>query len=101
MNRYLERVQEQSQRLEALVKSLLDLSRIEAAEFKFNLAPIDFSQLVREVSEQFASRAEQTDHEFEVGPDCKKCFCNRKPGTFRQVMINLLENALKFTPGTV
>ena len=30
--RYLVRVQEQAQRLEALVKSLLDLSRIEAAD---------------------------------------------------------------------
>jgi signal transduction histidine kinase len=99
-NRYLERVQEQSQRLEALVKSLLDLSRIEAAEFKFDLAPIDFSQLVREVSEQFASRAEQTDHEFEAGAIAKNVSVIGNSERLRQVMINLLENALKFTPGT-
>jgi signal transduction histidine kinase len=97
-SRYLARAQEQGQRLEALVKSLLDLSRIEAAEFKFDLAPIDFSQLVREVSEQFASRAEQTDHEFEAGPMAKNVTVIGNPEQLRQVMINLLENALKFTP---
>ena len=42
--RYLSRAQEQGQRLEALVESLLDLSRIEAAETKFNFIPIDISR---------------------------------------------------------
>jgi signal transduction histidine kinase len=97
-NRYLTHAQEQGQRLEALVKSLLDLSRIEAAESKFDLTPIDLSQLVREVSEQFASRAEQTEHEFEVTPFAENVLVMGNQDQLRQVMINLLENALKFTP---
>jgi signal transduction histidine kinase len=96
-NRYLERVQEQSQRLEALVKSLLDLSRIEAAESKLDLTPVDLSQLVREISEPFASRAEQTEHEFEVNLFEENVSVRGNPEQLRQVMINLLENALKFT----
>jgi signal transduction histidine kinase len=98
-SRYLARAQEQSQRLEALVKSLLDLSRIEAAESKFGLLPIDLSQLVREVSEQFASRAEQTEHEFEANLIEEDVSVMGNQEQLRQVMINLLENALKFTPG--
>jgi signal transduction histidine kinase len=97
-NRYLAHAQEQGQRLEALVKSLLDLSRIEAAESKFYLTPIDLSQLVREVSEQFASRAEQTEHEFEVTLFEDNVLVMGNQDQLRQVMINLLENALKFTP---
>ena len=96
--RYLERAQEQAQRLEALVKSLLDLSRIEAAESKSELAPVDFSQLVREVSEQSASRAEQTEHEFEVGLFEENVSVMGNADQLRQVIINLLENAIKFTP---
>jgi signal transduction histidine kinase len=97
-SRYLERAQEQGQRLEALVKSLLDLSRIEATESKSDIAPVDFSQIVRDVSEQFASRAEQTEHEFEIIQLEENVSVSGNADQLRQVIINLLENALKFTP---
>ena len=97
-SRYLARAQEQSRRLEALVKSLLDLSRLEAAESKLDVTPINFSQLIQEMSEQFASRAEQTDHGFETGLIEGNVLVMGNPDQLRQVLVNLLENALKFTP---
>jgi two-component system phosphate regulon sensor histidine kinase PhoR len=96
--RYLSRAQEQGQRLEALVKSLLDLSRIEAAESKSGFAPVDILQLVREVGEQFASRAEETDRSFAMDiPDVPVSVSGNET-QLRQVVLNLLENAFKFTP---
>jgi len=95
---YLSRAQEQSQRLEALVKSLLDLSRIEAAESKSGFAPVDFAQLVREIGEQFASRAEQTEREFKLNMIDEPLTVMGYQDQLRQVLINLFENALKFTP---
>jgi len=95
-NHYLARAHDQGQRLEALVKSLLNLSRIEAGESIF--APVDFSQLVQEVSEQFASRAEQTGHEFAITRLEENISVLGNTEQLRQVIINLLENALKFTP---
>ena len=101
--RYLSRAQEQGQRLEALVKSLLDLSRIEAAESRSDFVPVDIVQLVSEIGEQYASRAEQTDRTFTIKlpDDSINILGNEKQ--LRQVVINLLENALKFTPvvGTI
>jgi signal transduction histidine kinase len=97
-SRYLSRAQEQGRRLEALVKSLLDLSRIEATESKSNFVPVDFLQLVLEVCEQFASRAEQTDHEFQMNAIEDHVSVMGNQEQLRQVVINLLENALKFTP---
>jgi signal transduction histidine kinase len=97
-NHYLSRAQEQGQRLEALVKSLLDLSRIEASESISNLTPVNLSQLVRGVSEQFASRAEQTEHEFEIIQLEENVSVMGNADQLRQVLINLFENALKFTP---
>ena len=96
--RYLSRAQEQGQRLEALVKSLLDLSRIESPEFESDLQAVDLTQLVREVSEQFASRAEQTDRTFTVDLPEEVVTVSGNEGQLQQVLINLLENALKFTP---
>ena len=96
--RYLTRAHKQSQRLEALVQSLLDLSRIEAAEFKSTFAPVDLIQLVRELGEQFASRAEQTDRSFTMNIPDEKISVLGNETQLRQILINLLENALKFTP---
>lgn len=95
---YLSRAQEQGQRLEALVKNLLDLSRIEAAESKSNFAPLDFLPLVREVGEQFASRAEQAEREFKMDLIGEPVTIIGNESQLRQVLINLFENAVKFTP---
>jgi signal transduction histidine kinase len=100
--RYLSRAQEQGQRLEALVKSLLDLSRIEAADAnaKSGFAPVDVIQLVREVGEQFASRAEQAERSFTMTVPQEAIHVQGNETQLRQVVINLLENALKFTPAS-
>ncbi len=81
-----------------LVQSLLDLSRLEAAESKPAFVTIDLVQVVREVSEQFASRAEQADRLFSVNCTDERITVDGNETQLRQVMINLLENALKFTP---
>lgn len=98
--RYLARAHEQSQRLEGLVQSLLDLSRIEAAESKSSVAPVDMTQLTREVGEQFASRAEQVDRSFTMNIPEEVVHVLGNETQLRQVIINLLENALKFTPAS-
>jgi signal transduction histidine kinase len=95
---YLSRAQEQSQRLEALVNNLLDLSRIEGANSKSHFEPVDFAQLVREIGEQFASRAEQSEREFNFYVVDGPVVVMGDQEQLKQVLINLLENALKFTP---
>ncbi|HSL43440.1 MAG TPA: HAMP domain-containing sensor histidine kinase [Anaerolineales bacterium] len=99
-SRYLSRAQEQGQRLEALVQGLLDLSRIEAAESRIMFAPVDIIQLTREVGEQFASRTEQADRSFTMSLPDESIDVHGNETQLRQVLNNLLENALKFTPAT-
>jgi signal transduction histidine kinase len=97
-SRYLSRAHGQGQRLEALVQSLLDLSRIEAAAARASFTLVDYSQLVREVGEQFASRAEQADRSFTLNISEGAMQVIGNETQLRQVVINLLENAFKFTP---
>jgi signal transduction histidine kinase len=95
---YLSRAQEQSQRLEALVKSLLDLSRIESVQSNKEFVPLDLNQLVSELSEPFASRVEQSDRSFTLDVPGEKIMVEGNEMQIKQVLANLLENALKFTP---
>ncbi|HXQ37673.1 MAG TPA: HAMP domain-containing sensor histidine kinase [Anaerolineales bacterium] len=95
---YLSRAQEQARRLEALVKSLLDLSRIESVQVNHDFAPFDLNQIVSEISEQFASRAEQSDRSFALDLPSEKIMVEGNEMQIKQVFGNLLENALKFTP---
>ena len=95
---YLSRAQEQGRRLEALVKSLLDLSRIESVQSNQDFVPLDLKGLVGEISEQFASRAEQSDCSFTLDMPGEKIIVEGNELQIKQVLANLLENALKFTP---
>jgi signal transduction histidine kinase len=95
---YLSRAQEQSQRLETLINNLLDLSRIEGADAKSHSELVDFAQLVREIGEQFASRAEQSEREFNLNVADGRVAVMGHREQLKQVLINLFENALKFTP---
>jgi signal transduction histidine kinase len=95
---YLSRAQEQGQRLEALVKSLLDLSRIESVQSNQDFVPLDLNGLVGKISEQFASRAEQSDRSFTLDVPGEKIMVEGNELQIKQVLANLLENALKFTP---
>ena len=95
---YLSRAQEQSQRLEALVKSLLDLSRIESVQSNHAVALLDLKELASEISEPFASRAEQSDRLLTLDLPEEKMMVNGSEMQIKQVLANLLENALKFTP---
>lgn len=96
--RYLVRAHEQSRRLEVLVQSLLDLSRIEAAEARAAFTHVDIVPLTRQVGEQFASRAEQADRAFTLTVPNESVFVWGNETQLRQVLNNLLENTIKFTP---
>jgi signal transduction histidine kinase len=94
---YLSRAQEQGQRLEALVKNLLDLSRIESAGAESKFESVNICQLLREVAEPFASRAEQSNRMFTLDLPNEAVEIMGNEVQLRQVFVNLLENTLKFT----
>jgi two-component system sensor histidine kinase BaeS len=95
--RYLERAQEQGLRLEALATGLLDLSRIEVTDHQSSFASVNLSRLLPEIAEPYASRAEQSDRIFELDLPVGEIEVMGNEMQLRQVVENLLENAIKFT----
>jgi signal transduction histidine kinase len=96
---FIERAQEQIERLEALTRELLDLSRIEAGLDKNQHAPLDLTALTQRASELYASRAEQAGLAFDLDVPEDAVTIQGSEERVSRVLGNLLDNAIKFTPG--
>jgi PAS domain S-box-containing protein len=84
-------------RLQKLVNSLLDFSRIEAGRVRASYEPTDLAALTRDLASNFRSAMERAGLEFTV--ECEKLdeplFVDRE--MWEKIVLNLLSNALKFT----
>jgi signal transduction histidine kinase len=97
---FVRRAQSQVERLEALTQGLLDLSTIEAEvrEATEDRAPVALAPLVREMSELYASRAEQAGLTFDLVLPETEVMVWGDEAQLRRVLGNLLDNGIKFTP---
>ena len=95
---YLHEVHKSSRALLAIVNDLLDLSKIEAGEMRLESVPFDVISMTEEIVVNYASAANAKSIELitHVGPEVPAEVCG-DPLRLRQVISNLLSNALKFT----
>ncbi len=96
-NNYLEQAIEQSKRLERLSNDLLDISRLETKMDQKEMTRLDLTGLLREVSERYASRAEQSEIDFQLNLPADSIELLGNETQLRRAFENLLDNALKFT----
>jgi two-component system phosphate regulon sensor histidine kinase PhoR len=95
---FIGRIHKEIDRLNSLVGDLLELSRLERGQTELRLSPIDLGSLVEEVRAQFQARAKAKGIALEIDlPDGLPQVMG-EPDRLRQVLVNLLDNALKFTP---
>lgn len=94
----IERAQVIVKRLEELNRNLLDLSRLEAARENQHAAPIDLVDVVRQLSEVYASQAEQAEITYQVELPDAPIIVHADAVQIQRAVANLIENALKFTP---
>ena len=95
---YLHEVHKSARSLLAIVNDLLDLSKIEAGEMRLESVPFDVAAMMEDIVVNYASAAHAKGIELltEVDPDVPAEVCG-DPLRLRQVISNLINNALKFT----
>ncbi len=93
-----QKIVNQSRILLRLVNQMLNIAKIEADEMPLNLIQGDISSFVRYLAEPFQSLAESRQIQLRISDEQKPVFTDYDPEKLMHVVINLLSNALKFTP---
>ena len=95
---FLSRIQGDIARMTALVNELLELSSLESGQMPVHLSPASLSEAAREMVERFslAAAAKGVEIRNEVNADTPSAMADR--AKLDQILTNLLENALRFTP---
>ena len=94
----LELIESSGTHLLELINDLLDVSRINDGQFALNPKPFDLSQQLDQVAEVFSLRAADKGLAFELQCNLSRpCWVMGDAARLRQVLHNLLGNAVKFT----
>jgi two-component system sensor histidine kinase/response regulator len=95
---YLTTVKEASESLLSIVNDILDFSKIEARQLTLERVPFGLRDVVEDAVRLLASRADEKGLELacRVAPDVPDGVIG-DPGRLRQILLNLVGNAVKFT----
>jgi PAS domain S-box-containing protein len=101
LNRGLQIIEEESDRLDNLISNLLEASRIQAGGLQLNLAPLEIVGMIRKLVEEFRPQTDQHTFEVEFPADFPPVWVDYE--RIRMVFSNLLSNAIKYSPqgGTI
>ncbi|WP_406817280.1 ATP-binding protein [Mycobacterium sp. M23085] len=89
-----------ARRLQRLVDSLLDFSRIEAGRANAKLVCTDVGALTAQIASSFAELCHRAGLELEL--DCAPALADVDPAMWETIVLNLLSNAVKYTlQGTI
>ena len=92
------RIHKQSRHLLSLLNDILDVTKIEENKYELEPYELDFRALLSEVNDMFVSQAKEKNLEFNIVSQLPSRFIVFVDGLrLKQVLINLISNALKFT----
>ncbi len=93
---YLDIIIEESERLTSLSTNVLNLSKLEQQTILTNKNQINISEQIRRTISMMDSKwpGKQIEYQF----DCEDVFAEGNEELLKQVWINLLDNAIKFSP---
>lgn len=99
-NHYLEIVSAETKRLSRLVRSMLDLSRIDSGDMKLHRSRFNLTNTVTNTLLSFEKMIEEKNIDIQGMEHIRQLYVNGDPDLIHQVVYNLMDNAVKFTnPG--
>ena len=96
-DKYLDVILSETERMDAMVLEMLDLSRLEAGKIKLARDEFDLSQLTRSIWERLSRAAGAKDLHVTLHLP-ETCPITADEGRIGQVLENFISNAVKYTP---
>ena len=95
----LEVIERNTRQQSSLIEDLLDVSRIISGKMRIENELVDLAAITTEVAETLRPLAVSKRVEFVYHPSPEPVFVNGDSVRLRQLVTNLMQNAIKFTPG--
>jgi len=87
---------EEAERLNHLISNLLDVTRLESGAFRVSRQPCDVEDIIGAALEQLGSRSDDRPVRIELAQELP--FVSGDFGLLVQVLVNILDNAFKYSP---
>jgi signal transduction histidine kinase/DNA-binding NarL/FixJ family response regulator len=95
---YRQTIEQNARLLLTIIDDILDISRIEAGKFQVNLQTVSLMEILQSVQELLKRRAEEKELALELlFEGLIPTMIHTDPDRLRQILINLIGNAIKFT----
>ena len=98
MEYFLSIILKESDRLQSLIEDLLDLSKIEKQGFKLNPEYFEINGILEEIFVILKRKAKEKEIELLLNRPPKDLFLFADASRVKQVFINLINNAIAYTP---
>jgi signal transduction histidine kinase len=95
---YLAIVLDETRRMQDLVNDLLSLAKMQAGEVSLNITDFDINELTRRCVISLQQMFIEKNLEFQADFETERMFVSADIDAIQRVIINLLHNAVKFTP---
>jgi NtrC-family two-component system sensor histidine kinase KinB len=94
---FVQAIREESERLLRIVNDLMDLARLETGKFNVRTVPVDIQDFFDHLLLPFQATARDAEVTLEVEPNLSIKFIQADPDRLKQVFVNLVSNALRYT----
>ncbi len=95
---FVNTIHDKGQQLLSLISGLLDLGKLESGTMRMVMRSVRIHEVLGEVASTLRPTARKKDVRFEVDAPTDLPTLSGDPERLRQVFLNLVENAIKFTP---
>ncbi len=96
--RFVERIEEQAERLHQLILDMLQLARVESGKQAFDIHAIAVSETVKSCIDDFLEPTQSQQITLTYDPPNEDLFVQADAEALRHILNNLIDNAVKYTP---